>query len=134
MEGIVSIDTNVLVRFLTKDDPQQFETAKGVIRDNRIFVPDTVILETEWVLRFAYEFEPQNIIDAFRRFLGLGNVSVENAARLELAIGWHEEGLDFADALHLATCQHTPTFATFDKTLCNKAPKTSSCKLYQLTT
>lgn len=132
MAELVSIDTNVIVRFLTKDDPQQFETATSIIRDNQVFVPDTVMLETEWVLRFAYEFEPQSIIDAFRRFLGLGNVIVENMARLEQAVEWHENGLDFADALHLASCQHTSTFATFDKALCKKSPNTSSCRLQQL--
>lgn len=132
MEEIVSIDTNVIVRFLTKDEPRQFEKAISLIRDNQIFVPDTVVLETEWVLRFAYKFDPRSITEALRHFLGLDNVSVEDPARLDLALDWHEQGLDFADALHLASCQHTPHFATFDKAFIKGEPKTTLCRLYKL--
>lgn len=132
MEEIVSIDTNVVVRFLTNDEPRQFEKAFSLIIEKQVFVPDTVILETEWVLRYAYSFSPRRIGEALRSFLGLANVSVEDPARLELALSWHEEGLDFADALHLASCQHTPYFATFDKALLKGEPKTTSCRLYKL--
>lgn len=129
MEKIVSIDTNVLVRFLTQDDPAQFEVARTIISENAIFVSDTVILETEWVLRFAYNFEPPKIIAALRLFLGLENVSSENPVKIEMAIMWHQNGLDFADAMHLASCQHTAAFATFDKALSKANPTNSTCEL-----
>ncbi len=54
---MIAIDTNVVVRFLTRDDERQYRKAFQVIRNApRIFLSDTVILETEWVLRHAYGF------------------------------------------------------------------------------
>jgi len=129
---MTSVDTSVLVRFLTKDDAKQFETAATLIRENLVFVPDTVMLETEWVLRYAYEFGSGEITSAFRRLLGLENVVFNDATTLELAIEWNEKGVDFADALHLASSQHVSTFATFDKALCKHAIGLGSCDLKQL--
>ncbi len=128
----ISIDTNVVVRFLTKDDPDQFEKAKALIGDNSIFVPTTVILETEWVLRFAYNYKPEVIQEAFRLFFGLRNVFAENINILETAMTWHQKGLDFADALHLAACQETLAFASFDRQLCKRASGMSACPLQDL--
>ena len=48
---MASIDTNVLVRFLTSDDPGQYAKARTLFEREAIFISDTVILETEWVLR-----------------------------------------------------------------------------------
>ena len=63
MDKLISVDTNVIVRFLTEDDQQEFEKAKDLIKKNSIFVPTTVVLETDWVLRFAYKFK--NVLTAF---------------------------------------------------------------------
>jgi len=108
-------DTNILVRFLTRDDEDQFNKALAFIKREQAFIPDTVWLETEWVLRYAYGFDRARISKAFRDLLGLPKVYVQDRNRLILAIEWHTAGLDFADALHLAGSQETDTFATFDQ-------------------
>jgi len=76
----------------------------NMFEQESIWLIDTVILETEWVLRKLYHFEKTKIIQALRYLLGLSNVIVENVLVLNNALTWSEQGLDFADALHLS-CQ-----------------------------
>ncbi|MDM8548039.1 PIN domain-containing protein [Candidatus Venteria ishoeyi] len=61
---MISIDTNIIIRFLTQDDLEQYKIAFSIFNSNDIFISDTVILETEWVLRYAYEFSPLDICNA----------------------------------------------------------------------
>ncbi|MDD5708363.1 MAG: type II toxin-antitoxin system VapC family toxin [Kiritimatiellae bacterium] len=93
------------------------------------YIPDTVWLEAEWVLRYAYGFDRDAVTNAFRDLLGLPNVNVETPSRLLLAIEWHGAGLDFADALHLAGSQETETFATFDRDFVRDAANLGRCRV-----
>ncbi len=102
---MIAVDTNVVVRLLTQDDEQQYNKSLKLFQEQEIFIPDTVILETEWVLRFAYHFKPDEICRAFRNLLGLPNVQLTNGSLMAQALQWHENGLDFADALHLVQSQ-----------------------------
>ena len=117
---MISIDTNVLVRLLTADDKQQADKAKRLFKKEKIYITKTVILETEWVLRFAYGFSVVAIADSFTKVLGQENVTVEDAHHIAGAVGLLRDGLDFADALHLAYSQNH-TFVTFDKKLVARA-------------
>ena len=126
---MTAVDTNILVRFLTRDDEAQFNKAVALLTREPVFIPDTVWLETEWVLRYAYGFESTAVTNAFRDLLGLPNVTVEAPNRLLLAIEWHGAGLDFADALHLAGSQEADTFATFDKDLVRDAATLGRCRV-----
>ena len=120
---MISIDTNVIVRLLTSDDQPQFIRAKSLFEKESIFITTTVILETEWVLRYAYRFKPLKIADAFQSLFGLSNVQLEEPLVIAEAIEWQNKNLDFADALHLAKSQASRSFATFDKQLIKKAIK-----------
>ncbi len=71
---MISVDTNVIVRLLTKDDIKQFQQSLKLFQEQNIFICNTVILETEWVLRFAYKFSPSEIYQAFSKLFGLPNV------------------------------------------------------------
>jgi predicted nucleic-acid-binding protein len=123
---MISVDTNVIVRLLTGDDQPQFKRAKSLFEKESIFISTTVILETEWVLRYAYHFKPLKIADAFQSLFGLSNVQLEEPLIIAEAMEWHKEDLDFADALHLAKSQASRSFATFDKKLIKKALKLTS--------
>jgi len=70
-----------------------------------------------------------HIIKGFQRLLGLRNVSVEYPDNVIQAISWHEDGLDFADALHLASSKKADKFATFDSALIKKARQASSIQV-----
>lgn len=52
---MVAVDTNIVVRLLTQDDELQYQKSQEIFQTQDVFIPDTVILETEWVLRFAYK-------------------------------------------------------------------------------
>ncbi len=72
-------DTNVIVRYLMGDDPAQADKARAIIGQEPVFVPRTVVLEVEWVLRSVYEMPIGRIIPALRALAGLPGVSVEDA-------------------------------------------------------
>jgi predicted nucleic-acid-binding protein len=112
---MIAVDTNVIVRLLTKDDDIQYAQSLALFQENTIFISDTVILETEWVLRFSYAFQPSDVYQSLSQLLGLPNVQVTEANRLALALQLHTSGLGFSDAFHLACCQHCSALYTFDK-------------------
>jgi predicted nucleic-acid-binding protein len=112
-----AIDTNVLVRFLVGDDPEQAARARAIVEGGEVYVATTVLLETEWVLRSAYGYQGARICTAFEAFAGLPGVTIEDPDLLGLAIGLARKGLDFADALHLGRAQECEAFVTFDRKL-----------------
>lgn len=116
-----AIDTNVVVRFLTADDKRQAKAARTAIEAGEIFISTTVLLESEWVLRSAYDFDPDRIAQGLRGLAGLPGVTVEDPILLADAVDWMEEGMDFADALHLAKAGHCDLFLTFDRKLAKAA-------------
>jgi predicted nucleic-acid-binding protein len=126
---MIAIDTNVIIRLLTRDDAVQYETSRNIFTDEEVYIADTVILETEWVLRYAYEFEPAVICQALHKLFGLRNVHLSNAPLVAQALDWHQYGLDFADAFHLALSQHHPVLKTFDDKFIKRAKKLSQCRV-----
>ena len=110
-----AVDTNVIVHYLMRDDPEHAEKADGMLGRVPVFVPRTVVLEVEWVLRGVYGLKVAQIVGALRQVAGLPGVSVEDAAMVATAMDWAEAGMDFADALHLAAAGKCEGFVTFDK-------------------
>lgn len=109
-----AVDTNVLVRLLTEDDVEQAKRAKALFKKVIVFIPKTVMLETEWVLRRLYRFDSQSLVVAFNKVTGLPNVEIEDPLAVANALRYCEGGMDFADALHLASSARCEKFATFD--------------------
>lgn len=120
---MLAIDTNVVVRLLANDHPQQSAKAKLIFEQETVFVTLTVLLETEWVLRSAYGFERARVIGALRAFAGLRNVVVQDAPSLAKALAWAERGMDFADALHLSQSGDCDAFVSFDARLAKAAKR-----------
>ena len=118
---MISVDTNILVRLVTNDDPEQVQRAAKLLQGNEIFVTKTVILELEWVLRFTYKLDRSVILSTVQKILATDNFTVEQNRAVEQALPWYEQGMDFADALHLAGSLHADKFASFDKKFRNKA-------------
>jgi predicted nucleic-acid-binding protein len=123
---MVAVDTNVLVRFLVRDDARQAARAASLIRADEIWISKTVLLETEWVLRSLYGFSPNSLAPALRALAGLQTVSLEDELAVAKALDWFEDGLDFADALHLASAGNARQFITFDRKLANQAKRTTA--------
>jgi len=120
---MITVDTNVLVRLLAEDDRAQAERAARLFAENEIFIPKTVMLETECVLRHAYRVEKNAIWGAFQRLIDLSNVKMEDPNAMSTAVSWYGEGIDFADALRLRSSRDAEKFATFDKSLFRKASR-----------
>ena len=118
---MLGIDTNVLVRFLVRDDEAQFEKARKLIKREvaarrRVFVSQLVLLETEWVLRSRYGLPKSGIIAAISGLLDATDVQFEDESAIEEALFvWKDNAADFADCLIGAQnrrlgCRVTVTF------------------------
>ena len=88
---MVAIDTNILVRLFTRDDETQYQAAYVLFQREDIYIPDSVILETEWVLRFAYDFKSAQICSALRGVFGLKNVVIDDSLMIARVIEWYEK-------------------------------------------
>jgi predicted nucleic-acid-binding protein len=118
---MIGLDTNVLVRFLVGDDPNQFDRARRLVRreansGDPVLISLLVLLECEWVLRSRYGLGKDEILRAFSGLLDSTDVRVEDEACLEEALYvWKESGAEFADCLigarHRALgCRGTASF------------------------
>ena len=102
---MLGIDTNVLVRYLVRDDEVQFEKARKLIKrevvaGRSVFVNLLVLMETEWVLRNRYAVTKNQIIETFSGLLDAADVQFEDEPAIEEAIfTWKEASADFADCL-----------------------------------
>jgi predicted nucleic-acid-binding protein len=117
---MIAVDTNVLARFYC-DDPDDPEAARQrpharrlVVDSPAVFVPLTVVLELEWVMRGFYEVDPASFCGAVEHLLGMSHVTVERWEAVKDAVDLHRRGLDFADALHWACSASCDRFVTFD--------------------
>jgi len=126
---MLAIDTSIVVRFLTRDHEALARRALEIVSNNDVFVPVTVILEAEWVLRDAYEMPRDEVIRELRRFCGLERVTVGAADAVEHALDFAEHGLDVADALHLAQATECEAFVTLDKPLARKARRLAEVRV-----
>lgn len=120
---MIAIDTNIVVRVIIDDDPRQVAKVRRLLEENDVYLLTTVLLEAEWVLRSMYGLDRKPLHEALRAFCSLPNIVLEEGARVKQALELHEEGFDFADALHVAGASETEAFVTFDKSLRAKAAK-----------
>ena len=93
---MISVDTNLLARFLLKDDPVQFRRAVAVLQaDEDVFIPITVLLELAWVLK-ARETTREEILASLRGILALPHVQQQHVEAVRVALGWVDAGMDVA--------------------------------------
>jgi predicted nucleic-acid-binding protein len=116
-----AVDTNVLVRLIVDDDPLQSAAAEKAMTSEPVFISKTVILEFQWVLRSVYRLSPEAIASAIESLLVAEDISIEDASAVRQAIHWFKNGMDPADALHLASSAHADAFLTFDTSLRRRA-------------
>ena len=118
---MLGVDTNVLVRFLVRDDAAQFEKARKIIKreidsEEYVFVSLMVVLETEWVLRSLYKQGKNEILEVISGLLESVDVQFEDEPAIEESLlVWKDGAADFADCLIGAHnrrmgCRATATF------------------------
>lgn len=118
-----ALDTNILVRYVVRDDSAQLAAAKRLIQEcvaagQTLFVPVTVTLELEWVLRASYELDKDEVMQVLASLFSAAELNFESEHALEVALQlYREESADFADCLHVALAaqaDQAPLW-TFDK-------------------
>jgi len=103
-----ALDTNILVRFLVEDDPAQHALAKRLIRRSigagqTLFVPITVFLELEWVLRTSFAFAKDEVLQMLNSLLASSELSIESEKALELVRLLYSRGsADFSHCVRVA--------------------------------
>ncbi len=119
-----AVDTNVLVRALVRDDAAQAAKAEEILARDEVFVPVTVMLEVEWVLRSRYGFTAERVSQALAMLCAMPRVFVGEADAVRQAAARVAKGWDFADALHHALSQGCDDFLSFDEKLVNRSART----------
>ena len=120
---MAALDINVLIRFVVQDDAAQGAAAarsirSGVQAGSALFVPVTVLLDLEWVLRSAFGFDKAAVLHALFRLLGSFELGFESESAVEVAVAQYaRSSADFADCLHAALAGQAgeQPLWTFDK-------------------
>lgn len=115
-----AIDTNVLVRLITRDDPRQVSAAEAFVA-NGAWVSNLAIAEATWVLSSVYELKPPQIATAVEMLLSHQNLVLQDPDVVSGALSRFLErpAIGFSDCLMLqiaAKAGHLP-FGTFDRLL-----------------
>jgi len=130
-----SLDTNILVRWLVEDDHKQTASVQKLFESARagelmLFVPSTVALELEWVMRSRYEFEKATVLAAFNALLETQEIEFQDEAALEHALDQYRAGAaEFADCLHagISRAADRAPLLTFD----NKAARSENVDMLE---
>jgi predicted nucleic-acid-binding protein len=105
---MAALDTNILVRYFVKDDDQQLAAAKKIIQaavraGETLFVPITVTLELEWVLRTNFKLSKEQVTTTLSSLLASAELTFESEAAAEIALALYKKcSADFSDCMHIA--------------------------------
>lgn len=122
---MIFVDTNIFLRFVLKDNLQQYKEArqllrKGAGREVELFTSTVAIFEVYWVLKSFYQKNREEISKILRQILSFGYISIDNKAALSFAVEYYSKtSFDLADCFHLFYAQENKAgkFATFDEKL-----------------
>jgi predicted nucleic-acid-binding protein len=122
---MIAVDTNVLVRFLVEDDPDQTAIAAAVVERaidsaEPLFVPQIVLCELVWVLSHAYKFSRSEILNVLQQLRRGAQITLERSDEIRRAIESFATGRgDFPDYLiaERAAASGCTTVVTFDRAL-----------------
>jgi predicted nucleic-acid-binding protein len=115
-----AVDTNVLVRLITRDDPKQVSAAESFV-GRGAWVSHVVLVEAVWVLMSVYELEPPAVAMAVEMLLNHRDLTIQDSDSVAAALGQYrtKPAAGFSDCLVLEVARkagHLP-LATFDKDL-----------------
>jgi predicted nucleic-acid-binding protein len=129
---VIAVDTNVLVRFLVGDDARQSPLARRLLKGGNCLLLGTALQETVWVLESLYTTDRSQIADALEKLLNIEGTTLE-VPQLAHVAQWYRDGMDFADAVHLAmaTSHQCEKLATFDASFVKQARGRTGCKVMQ---
>ncbi|AHE56986.1 type II toxin-antitoxin system VapC family toxin [Sphingomonas sanxanigenens] len=115
-----SIDTNIVVRLLLRDDPAQVALVDALVAEGGLIVSPTVLIETEWVLRAVYRLDRPTVSRLLTLLVDIEGVDVPDPPGVRWALGRHAAGADLADMIHLIVTE-SDAFVTLDQRLASDA-------------
>ncbi len=133
MVETLAVDTNVIIRFLTGDDPAQSPIAARLFRAAasgrvNLLIPTPILQETVYVLETFYDGTPETIAPKLISLLNLPGVTCPDARWVLDALHWYRaKNADFGDALLCAYARKEGcSVTTFDQGLIKKFPEISA--------
>jgi predicted nucleic-acid-binding protein len=124
---MIALDTNVLVRLVMNDDKKQTAASLRLLQsEERVVLLNTVLLETVWVLQSVYNASRDEVLKALQRILSIARPETPTVPQ---ALEWFRDGMDIADALHLATATaaRCSTLYSFDRNFAKSAKGKTAC-------
>ena len=119
---MIALDTNVLVRFVAQDDPDQgrlvTELFQGLTAEDPAFICRETVLELVWVLGETYGYSRSDIARVLEMLLASRELEVENSDALGAIVGLYEaRGFDFADLMirQISHARRAASLVTFDR-------------------
>jgi len=115
---LIYLDTNILIRYLTRDIESQAQKAKSLIEsENVIFIPDVVFPEVAYILISQYESNRNEVVDALTSIVNRDNVKCNEYILWALSL-YEKTKNDIADCIIVAqSLENLSQLATFDKVL-----------------
>ena len=118
---MIAVDTNILVRLITRDDPAQAAIADRIM-SRPVLVPLTVLLELAWVLGGnSFRFDRATLATALRHVVDLATVTMPAEDQVRWAIERFAGGADIADMIHIAASGGASAFVSFEDKLEERA-------------
>lgn len=127
-----AVDTNILARWLARDDDVQTPLADQVMRTS-VYIPLTVLIELAWLLTRSYRFTRTMLNDAMRAILNVETIAVASENGVRWAIDRHADGADLPDMLHLVASYGADAFLSFEKRLADLAGPDSPVPVERVT-
>lgn len=118
---MIAVDTNILVRLIVGDDPDQVRRALALSTQDTFFVSLTVLIETEWVLRSRFDMAREEIVAALWALGDLVPLVFEHDRDARWAIERYARVGELADYVHIVAARAVGRFATFETRLARRA-------------
>ena len=121
---MIAVDTNVILRLLTREPEAQFKSAKALFERGGLFISSPVVFEVFFTLTGTIlAFSDEDALNALEALFSLPEVLVQDVATFEAAIGHARQGLPFKDACVLAFSREADELVTFDRQFAKRAEK-----------
>ena len=117
---MIALDTNVLVRWIARDDPVQSAHADEILQEP-FFVSPSVLTELGWVLQTRIGMDRAKIAFSVSKLMSLPTANLPFAANLRWAVERYATQGDWGDLIHIATSTEAEAFGSFEKQLVKQA-------------
>lgn len=115
------LDTNLIIRFLIKDNPAQFEATQKLFSslDEKLILPDLVLAEVVWTLHSVYKLTKQEIVEQLLKLLELKNLIANFHLLINSLLIYRDYNISFVDAYLISYCgdEKLEGIYSFDKGL-----------------